>query len=89
MILEENTGKFSGSNKRLSLQETSDDMMKERPDSVIRKKIAGRRVGPNGSRQRITDGQFEVGEKLPAEAGTDAYFRHRPFDGARSCEDTG
>lgn len=63
-------------------------MMKERPDSVIRKRSLAEELAER-LRQRITDEQFEVGEKLPAEPGTDAYFRRRPFDGARSCEDTG
>ena len=48
------------------MQETSDDMMKERPDSVIRKRSLAEELAER-LRQRITDGQFEVGEKLPAE----------------------
>jgi len=48
------------------LQETSDDMMKERPDSVIRKRSLAEELAER-LRQRITDEQFEVGEKLPAE----------------------
>ena len=67
MILEENTGKIL--RFRINgylLQETSDDMMKERPDSVIRKRSLAEELAER-LRQRITDGQFEVGEKLPAE----------------------
>ena len=41
-------------------------MMKERPDSVIRKRSLAEELAER-LRQRITDGQFEVGEKLPAE----------------------
>ena len=48
------------------MQETSDDMMKERPDSVIRKRSLAEELAER-LRQRITDGQFDVGEKLPAE----------------------
>ncbi len=48
------------------MQETSDDMMKERPDSVIRKRSLAEELAER-LRQRITDEQFEVGEKLPAE----------------------
>ncbi len=40
--------------------------MKERPDSVIRKRSLAEELAER-LRQRITDGQFEVGEKLPAE----------------------
>ena len=41
-------------------------MMKERPDSVIRKRSLAEELAER-LRQRITDEQFEVGEKLPAE----------------------
>ena len=40
--------------------------MKERPDSVIRKRSLAEELAER-LRQRITDEQFEVGEKLPAE----------------------